>query len=51
MPRVTAANAEHFIQRHMAANIFAPTHKMMLEHYQQTKCLLVSYSDKPLGLF
>ena len=27
------------------------THKMMLEHYQQTKCLLVSYSDKPLGLF
>ena len=26
-------------------------HKMMLEHYQQTKCLLVSYSDKPLGLF
>ncbi len=23
------------------------THKMMLEHYQQTKCLLVSYSDKP----
>ncbi|WP_407071804.1 hypothetical protein, partial [Salmonella enterica] len=25
--------------------------KMMLEHYQQTKCLLVSYSDKPLGLF
>ncbi|AMO46584.1 Aldehyde dehydrogenase B [Enterobacter sp. FY-07] len=27
------------------------THKMMLEHYQQTKCLLVSYSDKPQGLF
>ena len=27
------------------------THKMMLDHYQQTKCLLVSYSDKPLGLF
>lgn len=26
-------------------------HKMMLEHYQQTKCLLVSYSDKPMGLF
>jgi len=24
---------------------------MMLEHYQQTKCLLVSYSEKPLGLF
>ncbi|OIX91167.1 aldehyde dehydrogenase [Serratia fonticola] len=27
------------------------THKMMLEHYQQTKCLLVSYSEKPMGLF
>lgn len=27
------------------------THKMMLEHYQRTKCLLVSYPDKPLGLF
>ncbi len=27
------------------------THKMMLEHYQQTKCLLVSYSDKAVGLF
>jgi len=26
-------------------------HKMMLEHYSQTKNLLVSYSDKPLGLF
>src|SRR5690606_4557154 len=25
-------------------------HKMMLEHYQQTKNLLVSYSDKALGL-
>ncbi|SQA98824.1 Aldehyde dehydrogenase B [Cedecea neteri] len=25
------------------------THKMMLEHYQQTKCLLVSYSDKAAG--
>jgi len=26
-------------------------HKMMLEHYSQTKNLLVSYSTKPLGLF
>ncbi len=24
-------------------------HKMMLDHYQQTKNLLVSYSQKPLG--
>ncbi len=27
------------------------THKMMLDHYQQTKCMLVSYSTNPLGLF
>ncbi|GAA2345993.1 aldehyde dehydrogenase [Streptomyces cuspidosporus] len=27
------------------------THKMMLDHYQQTKNLLVSYSPKKLGLF
>ena len=27
------------------------THLMMLEHYQQTKNLLVSYSPKALGFF
>ncbi|KMO94556.1 hypothetical protein ACS04_28510 [Streptomyces roseus] len=27
------------------------THKMALEHYQQTKNLLVSYSPKKLGFF
>jgi len=27
------------------------THKMMLDHYQQTKNLLVSYSAKKLGFF
>ncbi len=26
-------------------------HKMMLDHYQQTKNILVSYSTKPLGFF
>ncbi|WP_028535281.1 aldehyde dehydrogenase [Paludibacterium yongneupense] len=26
-------------------------HKMMLAHYQQTKCLLVNYSDQALGFF
>ncbi len=26
-------------------------HKMMLDHYQQTKNLLVSYAEKPLGFF
>ena len=27
------------------------THKMMLDHYQQTKNLLVSYDPKPMGFF
>jgi aldehyde dehydrogenase len=27
------------------------THKMMLDHYQQTKNMLVSYSPQPLGFF
>jgi aldehyde dehydrogenase len=27
------------------------THKMMLDHYQQTKNLLVSYSPRPVGFF
>ncbi|MCB9598955.1 MAG: aldehyde dehydrogenase [Sandaracinus sp.] len=27
------------------------THKMMLEHYQQTKNILVSYDEKPMGFF
>jgi aldehyde dehydrogenase len=27
------------------------THKMMLDHYSQTKNLLVDYSTKPLGFF
>ncbi|MEB3269432.1 MAG: aldehyde dehydrogenase family protein [Leptolyngbya sp.] len=27
------------------------THKMMLNHYQQTKNILVSYSEQPLGFF
>ena len=26
-------------------------HKMMLDHYQQTKNMLVSYSPKTLGFF
>jgi aldehyde dehydrogenase len=26
-------------------------HKMMLDHYQQTKNLLVSYTQQPLGFF
>jgi aldehyde dehydrogenase len=34
-----------------ASGIGRETHKMMLDHYQQTKNLLVSYSTKALGFF
>jgi aldehyde dehydrogenase len=34
-----------------ASGIGRENHKMMLDHYQQTKNLLVSYSDKALGFF
>lgn len=34
-----------------ASGIGRETHRMMLDHYQQTKNLLVSYSPKKLGLF
>lgn len=27
------------------------THRMALEHYTQTKSMLVSYSEKPFGFF
>ncbi|PRQ11812.1 aldehyde dehydrogenase [Corynebacterium sp. 13CS0277] len=27
------------------------THKMMMSHYTQTKCMLVSYDERPTGLF
>lgn len=34
-----------------SSGIGRETHKMMLSHYQQTKNLLVSYSDQALGFF
>ena len=34
-----------------ASGIGRETHKMMLDHYQQTKNVLVSYGTKPLGFF
>jgi aldehyde dehydrogenase len=34
-----------------ASGIGRETHKMMLDHYQQTKNLMVSYSPKALGFF
>jgi aldehyde dehydrogenase len=33
------------------SSIGRETHKMTLEHYSQTKNLLVSYGTKPLGFF
>ncbi|MDX6665345.1 MAG: aldehyde dehydrogenase [Solirubrobacteraceae bacterium] len=34
-----------------ASGVGRENHKMMLDHYSQTKCLLVSYDPKPLGFF
>ena len=34
-----------------ASGIGRENHKMMLDHYQQTKNLLVSYDPKPMGFF
>jgi aldehyde dehydrogenase len=50
-------NCYHLYPAHAAfggyksSGIGRETHKMMLEHYTQTKCLLVSYDPKPLGFF
>ncbi len=50
-------NCYHLYPAHAAfggykvSGVGRETHKMMLEHYTQTKCLLVSYDPKPLGLF
>jgi aldehyde dehydrogenase len=50
-------NCYHLYPAHAAfggykkSGIGRETHKMMLDHYQQTKNVLVSYSPKPLGFF
>jgi len=50
-------NCYHLYPAHAAfggykqSGIGRETHKMMLSHYQQTKNLLVSYDEKPMGLF
>jgi aldehyde dehydrogenase len=50
-------NCYHLYPAHAAfggykvSGVGRETHKMMLVHYTQTKCLLVSYDPKPLGLF
>jgi aldehyde dehydrogenase len=50
-------NCYHLYPAHAAfggykeSGIGRETHKVMLDHYQQTKNLLVSYSEKKLGFF
>jgi aldehyde dehydrogenase len=50
-------NCYHMYPAHAAfggykqSGIGRETHKMMLDHYQQTKNLLVSYTDKAQGFF
>jgi aldehyde dehydrogenase len=50
-------NCYHLYPAHAAfggykvSGVGRENHKKMLDHYSQTKCLLVSYSPEPLGLF
>jgi aldehyde dehydrogenase len=50
-------NCYHLYPAHAAfggyktSGVGRETHKMMLDHYTQTKCLLVSYDANPLGFF
>ncbi len=50
-------NCYHLYPAHAAfggykvSGVGRENHRMMLEHYSQTKCLLVSYDQKPLGFF
>jgi aldehyde dehydrogenase len=50
-------NCYHLYPAHAAfggykvSGVGRENHKMMLDHYTQTKCLLVSYDPNPLGFF
>ena len=50
-------NCYHLYPAHAAfggykvSGVGRENHEMMLDHYSQTKCLLVSYDPKPLGFF
>ncbi|MCA9641312.1 MAG: aldehyde dehydrogenase family protein, partial [Myxococcales bacterium] len=50
-------NCYHLYPAHAASGgykqsgIGRETHKMMLDHYQQTKNILVSYDPNPMGFF
>jgi aldehyde dehydrogenase len=51
------ANCYHLYPAHAAfggykqSGVGRESHKMMLDHYQQTKNLLVSYDPNPMGFF
>ena len=50
-------NCYHLYPAHSAfggykiSGVGRENHRMMLDHYTQTKCLLVSYDEKPMGFF
>jgi len=50
-------NCYHLYPAHAAfggykvSGVGRENHEMMLDHYSQTKCLLVSYDPKPMGFF
>ena len=50
-------NCYHLYPAHAAfggykiSGVGRENHRQMLEHYSQTKCLLVSYDQKPMGFF
>ncbi len=50
-------NCYHLYPAHAAfggykvSGVGRENHKMMLDHYSQTKCLLVSYDKNPMGFF
>ena len=50
-------NCYHLYPAHAAfggyknSGVGRENHRMMLDHYSQTKCLLVSYDPSPLGFF
>src|SRR6476620_8598407 len=50
-------NCYHLYPAHAAfggyknSGVGRENHRMMLDHYSQTKCLLVSYDQNPLGVF
>ena len=51
---MTRGNVHRFLNvlgGYTASGVGRENHRMLLDHYSQTKCLLVSYSPEPLGLF